>query len=1155
MTTSAEVRTQIVDAVRLDLIGPRPDDPDHVQYRGEMLPIAPSKWYLTGFLVPYEAPVEKRSDDDGDDVLDEAGPRAPGDDDSPPEAASARKAYFPSSMGLSVLVPKEAKSLRVRLTWGDYVPDEQVEAPEQADGDGHPRRVWRRVPREVELDLPLRAGDDPPLELAESGGLRVVVSTRPTGTSLLPAGTRSVSVFLVNHRAPAEDSERDRAYVFQPELTLAMIGGLTTWTPETQLGLPELPAGRGQLALQANESAFVPRPDQRGHGSDDWDERVADLQYRDVMEYAVGHNVSAVALLDGAGGCQSVRTSWMPRALVEKVEPASIPNVELRMAALAEVDSHQALLDQLGSMVTEYTAWIERQVTPEDPRRAKVARSLLDNAARAGKRIQAGLDALSDPRALDAFRITNRAVRTAIVRRDPNVADPAWRPFQLAFVLMNLPAVVDPKHADREVVDLLFFPTGGGKTEAYLGLAAFTMVLRRMKDPSIHSAGLSVIMRYTLRLLTLDQLGRAATLMCALELERQSDVQKLGLWPFEVGLWVGQTATPNRMGKKGKDNKYSARRRTMAFLDDHKRKPSPIPLENCPWCGTKFSRESFQLLPNADEPTDLRVFCSSRTCDFHPRRQARGLPILAVDEPIYQRLPAFIIATVDKFANLPWVGETAGLFGRVQRYDMDRGFYGPSQPGMGRPLDGPLPPPDLVIQDELHLISGPLGTLVGLYETAIDALCAQPVGGPGVRPKIVASTATVRRAEKQIRGLFGRSAVEIFPPPGPNRRDSFFAKTVSVVDKNARMYLGIAAQGRNLKVVLLRTYVALLAAAQRAWRDCGGEKTIPNPADPYMTVLGYFSSLRELGGSRRIVEDEVKSRLVDYGTRRRRVGEQRGLFENRKKLHDVRELTSRVSTNEVAETKRRLALGFDDAKERLDVALATNMISVGLDITRLGLMVVLGQPKTASEYIQATSRVGRDDKRPGLVVTLLNVHRHRDRSHYERFTAWHDSFYSKVEATSVTPFSPRAIDRGIAGVTVALARLGLEGMTAPLSASAIQTLRSQLDFVAEVISRRAEGHDKELSAAEAEQLRQRVKKRVEALLDTWVKLASDLSELQYQSETGRAQRLLYDPLDPELAKRPKEASWFKAQRSLRDVEPTVNLRLRNPDGLEVDELS
>jgi superfamily II DNA/RNA helicase len=259
-----------------------------------------------------------------------------------------------------------------------------------------------------------------------------------------------------------------------------------------------------------------------------------------------------------------------------------------------------------------------------------------------------------------------------------------------------------------------------------------------------------------------------------------------------------------------------------------------------------------------------------------------------------------------------------------------------------------------------------------------------------------------------------------------------------------------------------------------------------------------------------------------------------------------------VNTSEVADTKRRLALGFDD-KEHIDVVLATNMISVGLDITRLGLMVVLGQPKTAAEYIQATSRVGRDDERPGLVVTLLNVHRPRDRSHYERFCAWHESFYRAVEATSVTPFSPRAIDRGIAGVTVTLARLGHEFMTAPRSAAAIVEHRGEVARVADVIARRAEGHDKEMDADEAEGLRQRVRARVQDLLDSWERIAADKGVLQYQREVGVAPPLLFDPLDPELEKQPLEARKFTAHRSLRDVEPSVNLWVRNPDGMEVDE--
>ena len=512
------------------------------------------------------------------------------------------------------------------------------------------------------------------------------------------------------------------------------------------------------------------------------------------------------------------------------------------------------------------------------------------------------------------------------------------------------------------------------------------------------------------------------TLLCALELLRQEDPKTLGTWPFEIGLWVGQAATPNRMGKKGDNNDDSARSRTIAFQNDDKRKPPPIPIESCPWCGRGLKPSSFQLLPRMDEPQDLRVKCEGR-CPFNGTKQLL-LPIIAVDEPLYRRLPAFLIATVDKFAGLPFVAETGGLFGRVDRYDA-QGFYGPADPGPGKKIPGGrLPPPDLIIQDELHLISGPLGTMVGLYETALDALCSaeKDLGAGGARPKIVASTATVRRADHQIQALFGRPRVRIFPPPGPNRRDSFFARTEAPSVVPARLYVGLSCPGRSLKVVLLRSYLALLAAAQAAYEAAGGEATRPNPADPYMTLLGYFNSLRELGGSRRIVEDEVNTRLARYAERRR-VGETVGLFASRTIENLPLELTSRVPTAQVARTRERLALAFSE-KGRVDVALATNMISVGLDIVRLGLMVVLGQPKTTSEYIQATSRVGRDANRPGLVVTLLNSHRPRDRSHYERFCTFHRSFYRAVEATSVTPFSPRAIDRGLAAVAVALARHG-----------------------------------------------------------------------------------------------------------------------------------
>ena len=172
-------------------------------------------------------------------------------------------------------------------------------------------------------------------------------------------------------------------------------------------------------------------------------------------------------------------------------------------------------------------------------------------------------------------------------------------------------------------------------------------------------------MRYTLRLLTLDQLARAAGLVCALEIGRTEAGERYRTWPFEIGLWVGKAATPNILGRKGDGRPDSARAKVTAFKRNPDRNPSPIPLENCPWCQTRFEPESFTLLPDADGPRELRIVCSDFECEFSGDRP---LPVVGVDEPIYRRLPAFLIATVDKFASLPWVGA------------------GGCAPGRGRPL-------------------------------------------------------------------------------------------------------------------------------------------------------------------------------------------------------------------------------------------------------------------------------------------------------------------------------------------------------------------------------------------------------------------------------------------------------------------------------------
>ncbi|MCB9882370.1 MAG: helicase [Planctomycetes bacterium] len=1120
--TSLDVRQSLVEALQLDLVGPwHGHDLANEQLEGWR---RPSNWYLTGFLIPSGTPPERSADDDADEGLDEILETGSSEDESNEERKAAKKGFFPSSMGLSFLVGKATKELTVTVRWGDYTLYESEDPRDRKD------IAWVREPREEVLRVRLEGKEHPVAQdIPRSDGLQLHwVERALEGKELdghLPPGTRSVALFLVNHREPTvgEDQQADSAYVFQPEVSVACVEG------------------------------FVARPDLRGCQGQDWDDQVADLHYSDTPEYASGHGVSATwDVIDGK--CHGVRTVWMSSAEVEKTETADL-GLDLSMDRLGELESGQAVRAALEPVVERYRAWIEERRAEVPGRwnedRAEVAVELLRLAGRAAKRIEDGIDILvRDEVARDAFRVANRAVARAL-RKRLGIERPAWRAFQLAFLLLNLEGIADPKHPDRRTVDLLFFPTGGGKTEAYLGLAAFAIILRRLRHSGVSGAGVSVIMRYTLRLLTLDQLGRAAGLVCALELERERDPERYGQWPFEIGLWVGKAATPNLLGRKGDKRPDTARSKLKHYQSDPRGRPSPIPLENCPWCGAAFTPDSFQLLPDRDRPRELRITCSDYECEF---ASDRALPIIAVDDVLYRRLPAFLIATVDKFASLPWVAASGLLLGGAERHD-ENGFYGPADPGMGRLLEEPLKPPDLVIQDELHLIAGPLGTMAGLYETAIEDLCRREVAGRAILPKIVASTATVRRAQDQIQALFGRASTMVFPPPGPDRRDSFFAQTLPAASKPARLYLGVSAQGRNPKVALRKTWLALMGAAERRYREAGGEKNANNPADPYMTVLGYFNSLRELGGARRILEEQVQNTLREYG-KRKRLNEDLGLFRNRTRFREVVELTSRVSTNKVAEAKRRLETPFQDMQQRVDCAIATNMISVGLDIPRLGLMVVLGQPKTTAEYIQATSRVGRRDEFPGLVVTIFNVHRPRDRSHYERFRHYHETFYRTVEVSSVTPFSARALDRGFAGAAIALARHSDPRLTPPAGVSQIVAARAEVERrVLEAFLDRLREQPIQDEGDRDERLRS-VQNRLVDLLDAWRTLYEEQAKvgaaLQYQKyELKDVPYLLQEMLTKfevdDLRRK------FRVNRSLRDVEPHVELFLKDFDGRDVPE--
>jgi hypothetical protein len=648
--------------------------------------------------------------------------------------------------------------------------------------------------------------------------------------------------------------------------------------------------------------------------------------------------------------------------------------------------------------------------------------------------------------------------------------------------------------------------------------------------------GVAVLLRYTLRLLTLDQLGRAATLVCALEMIRREQPVRLGAVRFAVGLWVGRSATANTMTE-------ISEKLTEYKTSSAKNPASPFPLTHCPWCRTKLGPDSFALRPTKKAPTDVIAGCLDTGCDFNPNRNGEGLPVLFVDEQIYRELPAFLIATVDKFAMLPWRGEAGMLFGRVLARQ-GRTFLGPlddSQSGAEK-LPSGLRPPELIVQDELHLISGPLGTMVGLYETAVEALCTRDDGGRRIRPKILASTATVRRARDQIQALMGRQSTALFPPPGPNDSETFFAS----VDRSGpgRLYVGVAAPGRAMKAITLRVYVALLSAAEKLYGAADKDA-----ADAYMTLVGYFNSLRELGGMRRLVEDDVRIRCA-------KADERQPLDDPAPHAHlmsrnlqkEPVELTSREKTARIAESKARLQKPHADP-DHVDVLLASNMISVGVDIDRLGLMVLAGQPKTTAEYIQASSRVGRQAKWPGLVVTCFNLHKPRDRSHYEQFAAYHQSFYRFVEVTSLTPFAGPALDRGMVGALVAMTRHLSTTMMPPTAAMDIEKHRAIADEAVRALARRA-GLQPGIDGPTHDATVDAITKRGGNVVDAWISIVTESrkeagrrSYSPYDRARDAGKPLLFTPLDDNPPPVGSEEAKFAAPTSMRDVEPNVHLWL------------
>jgi hypothetical protein len=1045
-------RRNLVDALELDLRGPGADD--------EVITGPPTMKYIVGVLFPRDS---ERSDEAQN--LGEGSASDTGADDSGAWDPAVSMSYvrYPCSMGMTMAVDsKAAQRITVHVGGARYVPvDEQ--SGEASRGQGAPEYVgrrapsseqasWRRVPFvadpiEIDVSRPTPGRSEPTGE-----GLELFRRIRPADE----LGRVSVTLVLINTRKPVAFAH-DADSFFQATL---------------------------RAEAPAHGAVFVHRT-----GMDvttqEGDVESDQLLYRDVVSIANGHGTAVdwESDLTNPGRASAVFTCMIPQFELRLADSnAAIDTAPLGMGHLIRAPRAQ-VMEGLTGLCGQYEQWITKtgeQVPRLHPALRDAASRHLAKCREALQRMRAGIALLaSDSDAWEAFRLANRAMLMQRARSDwlttadrastPGLdGDHRWRPFQIAFILLCLEGIADPKSDDRQLTDLLWFPTGGGKTEAYLGLLAFTALLRRLREPS-RGHGVAVIMRYTMRLLTIQQFERAALLICCLESIRRADPRQLGEQPIEIGLWVGQGATPNRLDEA----KVSIDKlRQGVRLQEQ----NPLQLHRCPWCASPIGPHNVWI---AKSPKRLVMACRADGCEF-----SAGLPVCVVDEDIYARHPMLVIATADKFASMPWRESCISLF------------------------NGDLPgvrPPELIIQDELHLISGPLGTLSGLYETAVDLLCSQM----GDKPKVIASTATIRRADAQIAALFNRGARQ-FPPPGISAADSFFAVEVPPDEKGTRLYVGVIAPGTSQTTLLVRTYAAILQAAA----ELDGP---PEVKDPYWTLIGYFNSLRVLGGARMQVQDDVNDRL-DLLSRQHSA-------EKREIEHRI-ELTSREPSGDIPDHLRRMDIRYPDP-EALDVILATNMISVGVDVNRLGLMAVMGQPQSTSEYIQATSRVGR--RYPGLVITMLHAAKSRDRSHYESFRDFHAALYRQVESSSVTPFSAQARSRALHAVLVALVRLTVPALRPNDSAGSVGKMLASLEPVkAAILDRVRQVDEREMESTAAE---------LEQIVAKWVSRAEDEPDLVYSNARHPDKALLGDA---GLAGE-DFPSTFPTVWSLRDVDLSSNL--------------
>lgn len=1017
-------RDQLIDFVEREFIGPDPIDwPDLIQSNGQEVLITdpPRTRYIAGILYPRETtdPDVDTREGESEPLIDETefedigpAPARKSNKESvefledAEELINRSNAYRQSAISVTASV-EDGDVVHVEVTAGIYTTLTSTDPKTERKNTTYPRTAleWKNENRPISLPT----ADNALVKLpVDSTGLQFDITYR------YRSGNASIYTFtLENAKAKAGSAVKDDECFFQTRFQLF------------------------------SEKGFSPLSDSQRITKDE-DYLSNQLLYRNVKNYAIGHGCAAD--WDDSDVVSWISTATFPKYDIKPIVPATIEGVSLEMMKMSPYGDYTETINELRLMCKKYRDWINNlkiEKNELDDGYTVTADRHIAACEECLSRMERGVDLLEkDETVKTAFQYMNLSMLMQQLhyslplqrweddgRGDISLQNPEtmplvndrntwygdkdrygkWRPFQLAFILMNLRSMFDRDCNEREIVDLIWFPTGGGKTEAYLGLSAYTIFIRRLLNRD--DKGTAILMRYTLRLLTAQQYERASALICACELIRKEHAELFGENRITIGLWVGVSTTPNTVKNAVKD--YDKLYRGEGG--------NPFVLLKCPWCGAQmgpvqkarnlWDLPGYRKVPGPRKTYGFAFRCRNALCDF----SAEDLPLYVVDESIYENTPTLLLGTVDKFAMLPFRPQAQRLFG----YDN------------GRRISSP----DLIIQDELHLISGPLGSMVGHYETLINELCTVYTPAGSIHPKIIASTATISRAKKQCHALYGCSEDNVFqfPPPGLNAGNSFFAKEDR--NENGRRYVGILATGSSSDATTaIRLFAALLYGAKAM--DVAGEED----RDPYWTNIGYYNSIRELGQAATWIRADIDQHLDVMYKRRfddKRYPSKEEYRKSRRYIWRDEELTSRIPGNEVTASLANLGIKYpvvadEDGKVRerpIDICLATNMISVGLDVPRLGLMTVAGQPKTTAEYIQATSRVGRSAKEaPGVVFVLYRPSRPRDRSHYEHFKSYHSRVYCNVEPTSVTPFSAPVRERALHAIMVAMMRLESDNM-------------------------------------------------------------------------------------------------------------------------------